>query len=765
MPQPTKRGDYAARPPRQRCRARIAVGVLAVLGPAVARADLYWVGGSGPWADAANWSLTDGGPGGAGVPDGSQGLLYFRTTDGVGRTISLSPDAIAGPLPASDVFADAFGPGALTLTHATGDLSLGALYLGHEGSAAFHQTGGTATLSTLSLSRNWWTGGGAAAASSSYVLAAGQLVTSTTQLGNDQSVGTFVQTGGTHTTGDVFVDVGRYDVAGGTLRADALRTNAVVRQTGGTIEAGVVSVDRDTARFELDAGQLSATTFDSGGTVAQTGGSIAVDRFRQWGTYQWSGGTLAVKEAIRLGGAVTFPLAPVSIELDGQFYLDPAATLTNASSVSVRLGPHSVFTRPATFDATTAFANYENLGLEHVAGQTLTVPAGRSVRLFEPLDRSPIDVRGAVVAGTLDSPGTLRAGGSLTVDQLNRPGGTFRVLGGTFAAAQIDLARTGGQSSMIDQSAGAVDVTGTLAIGATGQGLYRMTGGHLDSTTVVVGPGSGYPYGSVFESAPSGDFYQSGGTHVARSAVRLGRGRNATGSYVMAGGHLETPILEISAGAEVFPRPISSPPAFIYGSGRFEIANPAADIRVTSELAFGPDALFGAVPGSTIQMGAGARLVNLGTDPDALAGLANLRLVFSAETAPDVPALDSAPATLELASADLGPDPAGFFANFALGTLEVGGPGVPAALKLVDLTDNHPGLAGTETLYVTALIVHPGSTLDLGAFHVYAQHVQTDGANLVAAAGNAIMQVPEPAVAIVGVAALVLGPRRRGTRR
>ena len=36
----------------------------------------YWVGGSGTWHDAAHWSLTSGGPGGASVPDSTNDVFF-----------------------------------------------------------------------------------------------------------------------------------------------------------------------------------------------------------------------------------------------------------------------------------------------------------------------------------------------------------------------------------------------------------------------------------------------------------------------------------------------------------------------------------------------------------------------------------------------------------------------------------------------------------------------------------------------------------------
>jgi len=42
-------------------------------------ADRYWVGGSGNWADPANWSATSGGAGGASVPTASDNVFFYQS--------------------------------------------------------------------------------------------------------------------------------------------------------------------------------------------------------------------------------------------------------------------------------------------------------------------------------------------------------------------------------------------------------------------------------------------------------------------------------------------------------------------------------------------------------------------------------------------------------------------------------------------------------------------------------------------------------------
>lgn len=63
-------------------------------------ADLYWTGKSGNWNDAANWSLTDNGRGGAGIPGSSDRVFIYQAiaTDRTVDTIYISGDAACASL-------------------------------------------------------------------------------------------------------------------------------------------------------------------------------------------------------------------------------------------------------------------------------------------------------------------------------------------------------------------------------------------------------------------------------------------------------------------------------------------------------------------------------------------------------------------------------------------------------------------------------------------------------------------------------------------
>ena len=78
--------------------------------------------------------------------------------------------------------------------------------------------------------------------------------------------------------------------------------------------------------------------------------------------------------------------------------------------------------------------------------------------------------------------------------------------------------------------------------------------------------------------------------------------------------------------------------------------------------------------------------------------------------------------TFEVMGEDRGATDAGYVQNFALGLLQL----QTTTVTLADQSDNAAG-TGAEALYVDALIVDAGSTLDLAGFQVYARTAQIDG--------------------------------------
>jgi len=187
-------------------------------------------------------------------------------------------------------------------------------------------------------------------------------------------------------------------------------------------------------------------------------------------------------------------------------------------------------------------------------------------------------------------------------------------------------------------------------------------------------------------------FTQTGGTNEV-DTLFLGRNLGSTGTYTISGGVLSSPT--VCVGYD--------------GAGTLSITGAAAQISVSNFLRFGADSTFTSVPGGTIHM-TGAALENLSTAPADLAGLANLTLIFEGGT--------GVTDDFEAAGQDKGADLSGWTANFALGTLQLGG-AAAGRVALVDTFDNQPGWVGDEALYTDTLIMNAGATIDPGGLNLY----------------------------------------------
>ena len=159
----------------------------------------------------------------------------------------------------------------------------------------------------------------------------------------------------------------------------------------------------------------------------------------------------------------------------------------------------------------------------------------------------------------------------------------------------------------------------------------------------------------------------------------------------------------------------------LQGAGTLALTSPAATMIVRGRLGFGPHAVFETDPGVAIHM-TGAIFENQSTQPENLAGLSNLQLIFEGGPA----ALD----TFEVAGRDMGGLSAGLENNFALGKLILGWLEV-GRVQLVDEFDNQPTWQGAEALYVEHLILGEGSYLDLNGLALYVTRFEDLGGALV----------------------------------
>jgi hypothetical protein len=114
---------------------------------------------------------------------------------------------------------------------------------------------------------------------------------------------------------------------------------------------------------------------------------------------------------------------------------------------------------------------------------------------------------------------------------------------------------------------------------------------------------------------------------------------------------------------------------------------------------------------------------------------------------------------------------AGFYGNFALAGLTLGGADV-GKVKLVDNNDNGneygPG-GDYEALYVKHLVLKSGSTLDLNGLHLYYETFDNQGGTILH--GAPIHVIPEPGTiamivpAVFSLAAVAARRRRTGLRK
>lgn len=354
----------------------------------------------------------------------------------------------------------------------------------------------------------------------------------------------------------------------------------------------------------------------------------------------------------------------------------------------------------------------------------------------------------------------LQRDGSVETESLRVLGGTYEMFGGKLWAATASLAHPNSflASSRFVQRGGSVSVDGLLNIGTPwpapgpedpviapevylGTQVYSLLGGELSASAVRVG------------GADRAMLVQTGGSLEAKQIYLTGRSGvyNALGGRVRAGA--------VYVGATVTPHDVPHYP----NEGTLRLG-PRAAVAVTDRLVFGRTGQFRADEGSAIHMD-GAHFANCSTDSNAVGGLDDLTMVFTAD-----PTGFNPWQTYEVAGKDLGFVPGGWIENFVIDTLQLGNAAVPGYVRLVDEFDNQPDYADAEALYLRHLIIGPGSRLDLNGLNIYYIDLEIgDGAEIFDGtvtgwdgAGPGVGLVPEPAtLMILGLGALVSLVRRR----
>ncbi len=629
-------------------------------------------------------------------------------------------------------------------------------YVGEDAGGLFKQTGGTNTVQ----GRLWVAVSGCTGA---YELHAGQLLASEEVIGNkDLSClhGTrlFRQTGGTNTAGYVCVRPGaRYEYAGGTLDiTGGLNVEGELDCAGASvaIDLGDDTLVNLSDGYVLNAGNARLSIGANSLTIYKAGchPSSLFGAFSTQGLFHEGGQTLVIAPAQGFGG---WGEIDDHVECQGTIAANPGGGITlnagvqvsAAGSVNLGMGGLIVDDEASSIGGGNLSAGKEYVGrygtgLFTQTGGTNTIEEGLFVGREEgasgtyelsagQLEGGSRLYIGYYGTGLLSQTGGTNTTRGLTVGYKTGSCGTYELKGGELrseynetigysgtghfiqtgginsADSRIYVGNYGGSSGTYELIGGELRTKDQNVGGDSGTGLFIQTGGMNTASgdlCVARGERSSGTYelsgGELRVLGPqyvgyygNGLFAQTGGTNAVIAGLYLGHKTGSSGTYTISGGSLSTGGLTVGAA----------------GTGELSITGASADVTVSQSLLFGPNSTFSAVAGSTIHM-TGSAFYNSSADPTALGGLASLRLIFEGGGVGFDP--------VEVAGEDLGPLPAGWTDNFALGTLQLGGANA-GRIQLVDDADNQQDGPGNEALYVGWLVLNAGAAIDFNALALY----------------------------------------------
>ena len=217
--------------------------------------------------------------------------------------------------------------------------------------------------------------------------------------------GAFIQSGGTHANGGLYVGYygysGAYGLSGSAVLSAPYESvgyggTGSFSQIGGTNNGGELDIGSYQGSSGLyilsSSGVLSAATEYIGtspysetsgtGTFQQTAGSNSVNYLAigNQGSYQFSGGTRQISGGgLANQGVFDATQSTGLLTVAGSSILDLSqATLLNTGSMSLSIGPNSLLLLPAGFN-TSAFLNYykDPAGAMHNVGTPLTILPGQ----------------------------------------------------------------------------------------------------------------------------------------------------------------------------------------------------------------------------------------------------------------------------------------------------------------------------------------------------------------------------------------------------
>jgi T5SS/PEP-CTERM-associated repeat protein len=486
-------------------------------------ADRFYVGpasgGGAVWNNGANWSLTSGGAGGAGVP-GSGDVARIVNSDATSRDVTLDAtttiqelrlgnsglgtNSLTQPNPVNlnvngsvllgaganekavftqqagaNIFAATDFLGQIILgdgagSNATYHLQGGSLYLanifgnlsiGPNGTGSFNQTGGSVDLEwSMLLGLN-------ASGVGNYTLADGRLSVSGNQIIGHGGTAIFTQTGGTNTVGDPAS-------AGLMILARQAGSNATYTLSGGALDVvlGSVYVGGDN-NFGGGAGVFN---------VSGTGNATIANTLKVWNTagtaVNLSGGTLQVASLDTNGNPSRFNWTGGTLNITGA-----GGLMIGASGP---LGANVTVDSPRQLNVTN--------NLTVASGGTLRIESGGSVSAYI---GEIADVAASSGAVTVTGPGSnWNTSGYLDVGQVG-PGTLLIENGASVSNLFSVIGRLGGSSGM-------ATVTGT---GSTWTDVLGLTIGYFlgSSGTLAINDG-----GSVSSNLNASIGRRSGSTGV-----------------------------------------------------------------------------------------------------------------------------------------------------------------------------------------------------------------------------------------------------------
>lgn len=317
-----------------------------------------------------------------------------------------------------------------------------------------------------------------------------------------------------------------YTLNDGTLNATRLLVSnsgtqsgaATFQQNGGVANLRGLDIGSYSQGFyELNDGELNvqSAVVRNSSVFEQTGGIVHADSLsiNNSSVYRYTGGSLDVTRrfSIYSSGTLDFGSASTALVAHGAV-VDLVGTIINEQNASLIVDDESLVIVKSSFDPVASFATYVNPGILHVAGQTLTIGAGKTIRGTADL-RDFTVVQGQLIAddtfnmlhglrveaGAVADVGAGRIvalleyqsgvyGGSLYAHNLrvlvsNTQTLTFEHTAGS--AAFDGLVEIGGQNAHYIFSDGSMDIFGTLQLRAYGYGRGTLDFDHGDGVLTV----------------------------------------------------------------------------------------------------------------------------------------------------------------------------------------------------------------------------------------------------------------------------------------